>query len=335
MRITNNGNIGIGIASPATKLHIEGQITVSSSSVAPALLFQNNDTAIAYAMSAGNYSSSANAGDLVIRSATDKGIILQSGSGVFALAINASTNNVSFSASLLLPSSWRIVIGTYGGVANSLGLVHNDNAVWYFRGNTGAGSWDISDERTKKEIKPIENALSIIEKLEPKKYIKLVDRDEIKECGIIAQDAEKIDEIKNYVYNEPYYTPDIYEDCEYDNETKIFISTKDQSLILKVGIKIKIVLDKKEGEFDMNNINSSWCCVETEIIEVIDEFTFKLKNDVDIKETDIFIYGTFKEDFKTIDYKSLYTINLQATKDLYKLVQNLQERILILENKPL
>jgi hypothetical protein len=90
-------------------------------------------------------------------------------------------------------------------------------------------------------------------------------------------------------------------------------------------------LDKKPGEIDMNNLNSKWCCVETEIIEVIDEFTFKLKDDVDIGETDIFIYGTFKEDFKTIDYKSLYSINLQATKDLYKLVQNLQERISILE----
>ncbi len=83
----------------------------------------------------------------------------------------------------------------------------------------------------------------------------------------------------------------------------------------------------------MNNMKSNWCCVETEIIEVIDEFTFKIKDDADINETEIFIYGTFKEDFKTIDYKSLYAINLQATKDLYKLVQNLQERILILENK--
>jgi hypothetical protein len=92
-------------------------------------------------------------------------------------------------------------------------------------------------------------------------------------------------------------------------------------------------LDKKDGEIDMNNMKSNWCCAETEIIEVIDEFTFKIKDDVDIDETDIFIYGTFKEDFKTIDYKSLYAINIQATKDLYKIIQDLQNRLSILENK--
>jgi hypothetical protein len=102
---------------------------------------------------------------------------------------------------------------------------------------------------------------------------------------------------------------------------------------LTIGTKIKIVLDKKPNEIDINNIHSKWCCVETEVIEAIDEFTFKIKDNVDIDETDIFIYGTFKEDFKTIDYKSLYAINIQATKDLYKLIQDLQNRILILENK--
>ena len=73
--------------------------------------------------------------------------------------------------------------------------------------------------------------------------------------------------------------------------------------------------------------------METEIIEVIDEFTFKIKDDADINETEIFVYGTLKEDFKTIDYKSLHAINIQATKDLYAIIKDLQERIRILENK--
>ena len=92
-------------------------------------------------------------------------------------------------------------------------------------------------------------------------------------------------------------------------------------------------MDKKEGENDINNLNTKWCCVETEIVEVIDEFTFKFKDDVDINEDFIFIYGTFKEDFKTLDYKSLYAINIKATQELYKIIQDLQERIRILENK--
>ncbi len=92
-------------------------------------------------------------------------------------------------------------------------------------------------------------------------------------------------------------------------------------------------MDKKEGGKDINNLNSKWCSVESEIIEVIDEFTFKFKADVDINEDFIFIYGTVKEDFKTLDYKSLHAINIQATKELYKLIQDLQNRISILESK--
>ena len=298
----------------------------------PNLYFSDDASCLGLASTSGAFSSSANAGDLILRSNGTNALILQSGGGGFGLAINASTNNVSFSGSLLLPSSWRITTGTYGGSANSMGLVHLDqNSVWYFRGTQANINQDISDKRTKINIENIDNSLSLINQLEPKKYIKLVDRDQKKEFGFIAQDVEQI--IPEIIYNETYYTPDIYEDCEYDNETKIFISTKDQSSILKVGTKIKIVLDKIDGENDINNINSKWCCVETEIIEVIDEFSFKIKNDADINETEIFIYGTLKEDFKTIDYKSLHAINIQATKDLYKIIQNLEERIRILESR--
>ena len=92
-------------------------------------------------------------------------------------------------------------------------------------------------------------------------------------------------------------------------------------------------MDKKKGEINVLDSKAKWCCVETEIIEVLGENKYKFKEDVDINEADIFIYGTFQEDFKTIDYKSLYAINLQATKDLYKIIKDLQNRLSILENK--
>jgi hypothetical protein len=247
--------------------------------------------------------------------------------------IGWGTSAVNFEASYIgLPNSWRIQIGTFGATANSMGLYHTSySSVWYFRGTQAYINQDISDIRTKTNIENIDNSLSLINRLEPKKYIKLVDRDKIKEYGFIAQDIQSI--IPEVVYDEPYYIADVYEDCKYNNETKIFNSTKDQSLILKVGTKIKIVLDKMDGEVDINNMKSKWCHVETEIAEVIDEFTFKIKDDIDIKETEIFIYGTLKEDFKTIDYKSLHAISIQAIKDLHKIIQDLQNRISILESK--
>jgi hypothetical protein len=67
---------------------------------------------------------------------------------------------------------------------------------------------------------------------------------------------------------------------------------------------------------------------------------FYFKDDIDINEDFIFIYGTFKKDFKTLDYKSLHAINIKATQELYKLIQqqnliiqDLQNRISILESK--
>ena len=50
-------------------------------------------------------------------------------------------------------------------------------------------------------------------------------------------------------------------------------------------------------------------------------------------DNNIFVYGVFKEDFKTLNYNSLFSINFKATKELYNIINDLQERIKILENK--
>jgi hypothetical protein len=54
----------------------------------------------------------------------------------------------------------------------------------------------------------------------------------------------------------------------------------------------------------------------------------------------IFIYGKWVNDFKKLDYSSLYSLNIKATQELYKLIreqetiiETLQTRIIELENK--
>jgi hypothetical protein len=54
----------------------------------------------------------------------------------------------------------------------------------------------------------------------------------------------------------------------------------------------------------------------------------------------IFIYGEKVNDFKRLDYESLYCLNIAGTQELYKIIQkqetiinDLQKRIEILENK--
>ena len=61
--------------------------------------------------------------------------------------------------------------------------------------------------------------------------------------------------------------------------------------------------------------------------------------DKELNETNIFVFGKKVNDFKKLDYESLYCLNIAATQELYKLIQqqnaiiqDLQNRISILEN---
>ena len=57
-------------------------------------------------------------------------------------------------------------------------------------------------------------------------------------------------------------------------------------------------------------------------------------------ETECFVYGSKVDDFHTLDKNYIYTLNVCATQELYKIIQqqniiiqDLQKRIEILENK--
>ena len=71
------------------------------------------------------------------------------------------------------------------------------------------------------------------------------------------------------------------------------------------------------------------------IKNIIDDYSFEVEEEIKMNENDnnIFVYGVFKEDFKTLNYNSLFSINFKATKELYNIINDLQERIKILENK--
>ena len=94
----NSGNVGIGTATVSYPLHVQGQIYSSSqfilnSSVDSGLWFGNGNAALGRAGGTGSYSSSAVAGDIILRSAAANKLLLQSGEGASAIAIT-STGNV-------------------------------------------------------------------------------------------------------------------------------------------------------------------------------------------------------------------------------------------------
>jgi hypothetical protein len=98
MRIGNNGNVSIGTTDTATyKLNVNGTIFVAGQINLPITIdcgiIWNGDAALGRASLVGNYSTSAAAGDIILRSAATNKLILQSGSGAGAIVI-ATTNNV-------------------------------------------------------------------------------------------------------------------------------------------------------------------------------------------------------------------------------------------------
>jgi len=43
------------------------------------------------------------------------------------------------------------------------------------------------------------------------------------------------------------------------------------------------------------------------------------------------VYGSKVDDFHTLDKNNIYTLNICATQELYKIIEELKQRILILE----
>jgi hypothetical protein len=99
LTVLNNGNVGIGTNNPGYKLHVFGngttsQIHVNSSGSGKwcqyGLQNDNSTASVGLSAAAGNFSTDAAVGDLIIRN--NKSIMLQSGSGASAIYINSSNN---------------------------------------------------------------------------------------------------------------------------------------------------------------------------------------------------------------------------------------------------
>ena len=61
------------------------------------------------------------------------------------------------------------------------------------------------------------------------------------------------------------------------------------------------------------------------VINIIDDYSFEIDNDIEVNSNNIvFIYGKKVDDLKKLDYSSMYSLNIAATQELYKIIQDLQ-----------
>ena len=72
---------------------------------------------------------------------------------------------------------------------------------------------------------------------------------------------------------------------------------------------------------------------EKKILNIIEKNEDTIKINESIEGEECFITGSKVDDFHTLDKNYIYTLNVCATQELYKIINDLQKRIEILENK--
>jgi hypothetical protein len=217
--------------------------------------------------------------------------------------------------------------GTYYNDGNLLPGIVSDYSIW-----TKKSLFASSDIRIKKNIIDIDDdkALQKILAIEPKTYNYIdITRGDNLIFGFIAQQIKEVVPEAVSLCNE--YIPNIYSVCDVSsniitlntlNLHGLNINYSDVNLQLNTDIKIYDVNDK-EIKCKITNINNN-------IITI----------DSNLDGNKCIVYGTKINDFHTLDKNYIFTLNVCATQDLYKLmqqqntiIQDLLNRISILEEK--
>jgi hypothetical protein len=136
------------------------------------------------------------------------------------------------------------------------------------------------------------------------------------------------------VYTDTEYIANIYSYATYDNFTITF--DKDITDLINIDDELKILLDNNDKNnleivLDDTPYNNRYKRKYCKVVEIIDNYSFRI--DIELKETNVFVFGKKVNDFKKLDYQSLYCLNIAATQELYNIIKQLENRISILETK--
>jgi len=181
-----------------------------------------------------------------------------------------------------------------------------------------------SDERIKKEIVNIDSskALDTIRNIQPikYKYINNIENENKDVYGFIAQDVKKL--IPEAVEIKQDIIPNLFKIFNKNND--IIYTNDDLTSILAIGDSIECIFE---------NINNKYIL---KIIDINDKFIKIDTKDIDTKinELDkIFVIGKQIQDFHMLTKDYIYSLNISATQELYKIIQKQQEYINNIEKK--
>ena len=228
--------------------------------------------------------------------------------------VGIGTNNPGFRLEVTGSTSAGVV-SSASYFAQGTGVVNGytgnfDGVTAKFSGAIWCGSFVgiSSDSRIKEDFQDIidDTALQSILSIEPKtyKYIDKLQRGDKKVYGFIAQQIKEVIPEAITIVNS--YIPNIYLVADYIDYV-ITLSSKPIKVIIKMNDKIKCY-DKDNKE------------ILVEVIEVIDDLTFRIK-EIEYTDTKIFVYGTFVDDFHTLNKDYIFTLNVCATQELHRRIE--------------
>jgi len=200
------------------------------------------------------------------------------------------------------------------------------NICTHFSSSIWSEGWIMSssDERIKENIQDINDnyALEKILLIQTKtyNYIDKVERGTKKVYGFISQQIKEI--LPEAVTIEKKVIPNIY---SFYNISNNIIQTN-ENLTNKLNVNDKI-------EYITDNTKKRDAC---KILEITDNY---IKIDKNLDTNEVFIYGKEVEDFHTISKEYIFTLNICATQELHRIIEqqqqlinNLLNRITTLEN---
>ena len=343
-------NSGVSTTSPVVSMDGSGNIINSGS-------ISNGSSSYIYAgglrlggFDTGNtvYNGSKNMG-LTVDSGYTVNLGMNGGNGTIIAISNGridvsqpiiSTTYIA-STTLAIPhpyGAWNIYCDTsYTSVIHSLIFQHATigvNSFWWFNGVQTSTEAEISDERIKKNIQPINNALSIINQIQPKSFNLVDDKDVNFKYGFIAQEIEQIPALSDLVFTGTDYIANINSYGSHSNianNQAIITSINIITDLVNVDDNIKLVFGNTSNQefiIDDTPYKNRYKRRFANVVEVIDDYSFMIDQSLNIDETDpLFIYGKEVNDFKQLDYQSLFSLSIASIQELHKIVQSQQIQI--------
>jgi hypothetical protein len=321
MRIYSNGvsavfiasgsnNVGIGVDYPTNKLQIGSMGTTG---------FATNDFAIGNGTNAvAIYQTDAST---LIGSTTD--IILRPrNNGLGRVGINTNTPR----ASLDVDDKVVIQDGYYAymnGTADldGIGLCKFCDPQISIIASYGvyAAEFDAFSDARIKNIKGLSNTAKDLEIINALQITDYTMKDKVQYGNkpfkkIIAQEVEKV--YPQVVSEHTDYIPNVYQSTSKIEKSAngYLLSFTSKHNISSTAKKLQVLMSESKGmqQFEIISIPS-----DNQVII----------NATDLKTEKMFVYGEQVDDFRTVDYEGLTTLNISATQELTKLIKKQQEII--------